>query len=249
MFRGDSKMTYAQQVLLLYERIDQLVEEHYQNNRYRKKLPCKKGCDECCHQFFEVSEVEFYIILKHLSTWNKRHIERITNKANKLMVHIKQNNPVFFNRMICTDGATIDSFVNHSRNPYRFKLKMPCVFLGAKGTCLIYDVRPIICRTTGTTSLDGAYLHRTCSKIGIKLFAKRWQAALASLRNEIERINIFHPPFLQTPFILKQYPLFVFLSGKKDIFKDPNLGLYHENSYEEIGRILAGKFNKASQYT
>lgn len=89
---------------------------------------CTKGCSECCSDYFQISAVEFFTILRHLKIYSSDDIEEIIALATKNTANMP---------MLSNDFYNIKNF-------------SPCIFLDDRhGECKIYEVRPIMCRIYG----------------------------------------------------------------------------------------------------
>lgn len=90
---------------------------------------CKKGCSDCCRDYFKISAVEFFAILRYLNiNYSKEQLRTVISECSRLSEE--------------TDFAKDDYF--------NIPNLAPCVFLDdTTDECKIYEVRPILCRTYG----------------------------------------------------------------------------------------------------
>lgn len=87
--------------------------------------PCKKGCSHCCHMAVLVSEHE----AKRIAAHTGRSYQQLPAPA------------------WMTDEQSCADFQKKQCDKY---IRVPCPFLGGKGECTIYKVRPMVCRTYHT---------------------------------------------------------------------------------------------------
>lgn len=196
----------AEKVLSLYNKIDTKIEGHYSNSLYTS--PCKEGCSECCHDNFPISEIEFDLILEELKKWEKQSIntliEDVKIQWNKMMT----NQPKYLNKMVQGINDLSEYSRIYSQNPFVGK-EYPCIFLDkSTNKCKIYNVRPLICRTHGTSyyELEGdkniSFLRRilaklinsvltykVCSKIRGGRKAREWQANISIFSDDIDSVT------------------------------------------------------------
>jgi len=108
-------------LLTVYEKLD----EEYLNI---KNTPCQKGCNDCCSDFFHISVIEFFSILRALSIADDKNILKYSKKAKEAIKDIV---------LPKTDELRIPGFP-------------PCIFVNeTNGSCNIYEVRPVLCRMYG----------------------------------------------------------------------------------------------------
>ncbi|WP_429673675.1 YkgJ family cysteine cluster protein [Bacillus pumilus] len=115
--------------------------------------PCQKGCYNCCYDDFSITEIEFEFIMRELKTWSKDRVEKIYDTALDQCETIKNERPdTWRNLEIYTpnDGTIIvEQMKKHmtvGRNSF------PCPLLDPETkSCSVYDSRPLICRSFGST--------------------------------------------------------------------------------------------------
>ncbi len=95
--------------------------------------PCNKGCNACCRLLVETTAIEAELIKRYvLKSFDKQKIN--------MLEHIF--------RIYSSFTPTIDQVSNDKSLRFEyFKSYKPCPFLVENGECLIYEVRPINCRT------------------------------------------------------------------------------------------------------
>lgn len=155
-----------------------LANMHHNANKFDLKCKeidignmCAKNCAECCKDFFFVSENEFLMILEEL-IHRKEDIGNYHKKAKKVLEIMQKEYPSTYDTL-CENMKTsnigknilqyFNDFDNYEKLPY-------CIFLNSKGQCDIYAVRPMVCRTYGTTTV--------CAKIKNSGVALKEEVAL-----------------------------------------------------------------------
>ncbi len=99
----------------------------------QREIPCKRGCDYCCHQFTTISIPESLYCIEELFFSDSQ--DSLLKKQNQLM---KQQLDF------------VKEFTGEKLDEYRvswFEKQFPCVFLDQDlKTCRIYKRRPVTCR-------------------------------------------------------------------------------------------------------
>ncbi len=99
------------------------------------EIKCSKGCADCCHASFDVSLIEGHYILKAFRDLPRNIRRPALKNAEKAMRQWKK---------------MIDDKLDVSR------VRIRCPLLGQDNTCIIYDARPVNCRTYGVpTEIHG----------------------------------------------------------------------------------------------
>ncbi len=172
----------GQELLNLYERIDSKIESHYKNNP--KQPPCAKGCASCCSQFFEVSQAEYALIFNHLKAWTSSQLEELRVKSEVSMLLLQTHHPKFFTEFFVQPSPP-ETWRKYYKSPERYRIHIPCPFLSEAGACTVYEVRPLICRTTGVGYKLNFEWGSICTEMRFAFLAKRWQADLRAFQDEI----------------------------------------------------------------
>ncbi len=97
---------------------------------------CRRGCAFCCHQLVPLSTFEAQRIGDYLSSRPRSLRRQIDSSLEKHLSRFSQwvkNRPV---------GDIRDRAVNLDY----LRQHIPCPFLGPENECLIYPVRPLLCR-------------------------------------------------------------------------------------------------------
>lgn len=119
-----NSMNDAQQKLQI---IDDRIEARVQAIRAdRDWWPCRRGCDHCCRHLarpLELSPLEWVRVDEAVAALKTQIRASVNNKINELLVQIAE-----------------DTVGSHVVCPYLDE---------SSGSCLIYEARPIACRTYG----------------------------------------------------------------------------------------------------
>ena len=96
-------------------------------------LDCKPGCHYCCYNLPVVTPPEALLMGYHVEqAFTDQEKKEITGRINKIL-------------------KRIDGF-----SPYEIAMirhELPCIFL-EDAMCMVYEVRPVVCRTCTSTSAD-----------------------------------------------------------------------------------------------
>lgn len=88
------------------------------------KIDCAKGCSHCCNMAVDISEFEFPHLRQGLSKLTTGEKEEVKIKAK---IRLDKHKDLNFNE--------------------RLSAFTPCPLLDKEGTCMIYENRPMVCRT------------------------------------------------------------------------------------------------------
>ncbi|TAN57004.1 hypothetical protein EPN15_05740 [Patescibacteria group bacterium] len=118
-------------VRALYMVSDGLTERWRKEHREIKPI-CQKGCSFCCHQIATCTAIEWEEIVPFVMRQKKLFRKRLHKMRGKWLWYLERNQ----NRLVSDPEKLLDDWRG-----------TPCIFLGGDGGCLIYDVRPLQCRT------------------------------------------------------------------------------------------------------
>lgn len=194
---------------------------------------CKKGCSECCSQFFSISEIEFAIIIDYLvCKFGKEKTNQIINKGIMLNNEFSKKHPDYFNSL--EKNVTGYSKMEYFKTTFKGLPNLqgfPCVFLDEFNTCLVYDVRPLICRTHGTTYFSDDEPHEICSNIKNSELNKINMVCIDEYKKNIQNMTIYKDNKSNKALIRRPYPIFYFIKlyfesySIEDYYKLPTI--YH----------------------
>jgi Fe-S-cluster containining protein len=107
-----------------------------------QNLNCGRGCSLCCHGLFGIGSGDVPIIAEGLAALHPARRRRIIRRAAEIVEttkhpNLRESSPkekkAFFDRTAST----------------------PCPNLDDAGLCMIYESRPLVCRTFGLPLRDG----------------------------------------------------------------------------------------------
>lgn len=103
----------------------------------RLRNVCGKGCNACCRQCITINSVEGLLIQREISMMSYDNIRKIREKNSNILENMRKN------------GIPIN-YYEFCQNAYEnskkyFSMHMQCPFISDNGTCLIYEIRPIVC--------------------------------------------------------------------------------------------------------
>ncbi|GHU82599.1 hypothetical protein AGMMS50284_4730 [Clostridia bacterium] len=117
---------------------------------------CKKGCNNCCSEYYYVSMLEYFAAKNYLLNSNSNLFSACIKNGEKQFSKLKISNPNEYFRLMKINTKEID--FNDHENLERFEM---CPFCDKKTkSCVIYPVRSIICKLYGTS-----YSYGYCNKI------------------------------------------------------------------------------------
>ena len=105
-------------------------------------LQCGRGCTFCCYGLFEIGAADVAVIADGLSRLHPKRRAMIIRKAEEILA--STNHPDLRE----SSPAEKEAFFDRTAST-------PCPNLSDAGECLIYDSRPLVCRTFGLPIRDG----------------------------------------------------------------------------------------------
>jgi len=118
--------------------------------RLPEQLECRRGCTMCCHGLFEIGTADVSLIADGIRGLDPAVRRSVADRARHLVESLAQPN-----LRECSPDEK-EAFFTRSED-------IPCPALDETGTCLIYEHRPIVCRTFGLPLREGAsYLGQEC---------------------------------------------------------------------------------------
>ena len=151
-----------------YRKILERADEHFASvaRSQPRNLQCGRGCSLCCYGLFEIGSGDVPLLAEGLAALHPMRRRRIVRRALEIVG--QSNHPnlrecsaeekvAFFDR---TDGVA-------------------CPNLDEAGACMLYEHRPLVCRTFGLPLRDGkSYLGDVC-ELNFTDATKREQMAAA----------------------------------------------------------------------
>lgn len=242
--------SYINELKKLYQQIDAHIGQHYQAHPSKALLqPCKKGCSFCCSQFFEISEGEAMYILSYLegaTTEQKNYYKEMISRTYQ---HFQKEYSDFYQKYFAHSNEEPFDEEAYFEEELRYEIRIPCPFLNSEGACSIYEYRPLICRTTGSSFTTADDVGEICELIPSSLKAQLWQANLQSFEEEIWKASeLTSFTSSEEILVLRQYPLFYWLyelfceaQNDKDVFSNPLYRSYFEKPRKELEQELYEK--------
>lgn len=130
-----------------YRKILERADEHFASVRrdQPQNLQCGAGCSLCCHGLFEIGSGDVPLIADGLAQVHPARRKKIIARAAEIVA--SQAHP---NLRECSPREK-EAFFERTR-------ATPCPNLDATGRCLMYEHRPLVCRTFGLPLRDGREL-------------------------------------------------------------------------------------------
>lgn len=115
-----------------------------------QNLQCGRGCSLCCYGLFQIGGADVAMIAEGLQKLHPMRRKRIIQRAKEIIA--TSNHPDLRD---CSP-AERDLFFERTAST-------ACPNLGEAGECMIYEHRPLVCRTFGLPLRDGdRYLGDIC---------------------------------------------------------------------------------------
>jgi Fe-S-cluster containining protein len=107
-----------------------------------KNLQCGRGCSLCCYGLFEIGSGDVPLLADGLATLHPKRRAMIIRRAQEIVTStahpdIRDCSPAEKQKFFDRTAAT------------------PCPNLNERGECLMYEHRPLVCRTFGLPLRDG----------------------------------------------------------------------------------------------
>ncbi|MGZ7030344.1 MAG: YkgJ family cysteine cluster protein [Thermoanaerobaculia bacterium] len=127
-----------------YKRVLERADQFFRSvsNEQPQHLQCGRGCTLCCYGLFEIGAADVAIIADGLSRLHPNRRSMIIRRAQAIID--ETNHPNLRESTRREKEAFFDQTAS-----------TPCPNLAETGECLIYDSRPLVCRTFGLPVRDG----------------------------------------------------------------------------------------------
>ena len=113
-------------------------------SRFPREFKCKKGCSDCCHAAFDISLAEGMLIQDHFKLLGRKTRRDVLKRA-------KRAEKRWHDALEAGEDISL--------------LRISCPLLSPDDQCLLYEVRPVNCRTYGApTEINGK--GHVCSRSG-----------------------------------------------------------------------------------
>lgn len=139
------------------------VEARNAANTVALGLPCKNGCDACCHESVFLTPLEFYCVWEWVQdNYSDGERSEMVRRGLELYARHRQ-------QIVALDGAVPEGEKDHFT--IAKDLRFRCPLLGDDGGCLVYPVRELYARLFGSSfAADGAVYG--CHLVGEHLAGK-----------------------------------------------------------------------------
>jgi Fe-S-cluster containining protein len=107
-----------------------------------QNLQCGRGCSLCCYGLFEIGSGDVPVIAEGLAKLHPMRRKKIVRRAAEIVESSRHPN-----LRECSTEAKEEFFDRTASTP--------CPNLDDSGACMIYDHRPLVCRTFGLPLRDG----------------------------------------------------------------------------------------------
>ncbi len=107
-----------------------------------ENLQCGRGCSLCCHGLFEIGSGDVPIIAEGLAALHPSRRQMIVRRALEIVESSRHPN------LRECSAEEKEEFFDRTEST-------PCPNLDESGACMIYESRPIVCRTFGLPLRDG----------------------------------------------------------------------------------------------
>jgi len=120
-----------------YQEICKQFEREFERNRrlHGERIHCRAGCSDCCHQLFQITEIEAAYVSRGVLTMDPAIRGRLQERARTYMEA---------RRSLVTAQGEPEAW--GSLPPVGTRLACPAL---EDGVCTIYEHRPLICRKFG----------------------------------------------------------------------------------------------------
>jgi Fe-S-cluster containining protein len=135
-----------------YREILKRADDHFEAVRERlgKHLECRLGCTGCCHGLFEIGAADVAMISDAIRAASPALRTALVTRSRAILES--------FDAPALRDCAPAEKEAFFERAG-----DVPCPALDESGACLIYENRPIVCRTFGLPIREGdEYLGQEC---------------------------------------------------------------------------------------
>ena len=116
----------------------------------RQNLQCGRGCSLCCYGLFEFGAADIPVLAEGLERLHPMRRRKIVRKALAIVAESRHPN--------LRESTPVEKDEFFSRTA-----SVACPNLNDSGECMIYDHRPLVCRTFGLPLRDGdRYIGDVC---------------------------------------------------------------------------------------
>ena len=115
--------------------------------KHPDKVPCVKGCRDCCLGLFDVTLLDADLLREGLALLDLATWKDIEGRAGEILAKLRESWPGL--------GETLDGWSDDEIDSLCDALgPVECPVLGPAGECRLYDHRPLTCRLSGVPVVD-----------------------------------------------------------------------------------------------
>lgn len=140
----------VQEIIARYQALLSTVDAWFSRSQrtFPGEVHCARGCSACCRGLFDVTLLDGFLLQVGISCLSQDRQQAIEEKARQRLWQLQclwpQLQPPYL--LNCLPDAHWTEMPED--DPTR------CPLLGEDGSCLIYEHRPMICRTHGLPNID-----------------------------------------------------------------------------------------------
>lgn len=167
---------------------------------------CPASCSTCCSDYFFASENEFLLILEWLMNQGE-DIMYYKKKADESLELIKKSHPKLIEELeeLMPQGGNEAVFSKYFNDLAKINGLPPCIFLNEERKCAIYECRPVVCRTFGSTT--------RCDVVGNSTVVFKEVEEMMQTSSVVSGVT-------GAPMVKRPYPIFYWFST---FLKEPHL--------------------------
>ena len=116
----------------------QAVAQEFERNvaRYGERIHCRRGCSDCCHHLYQITEIEAAVIAGAVQAMPAAERNDLRRRAR---AYLPQRDAILRRHGMIEAWGSLPPEGN----------RLACPALGDDGACRIYEHRPLICRKFG----------------------------------------------------------------------------------------------------
>lgn len=139
------------------ERLDRWFADTAQ--RHPGVIPCRAGCSACCHGPFDISAADTLLLREGIESLSPADRESVSVKGEALLAQIRKQAPEWKPPydIAGLGEERFDGIVESLA-------EVPCPMLDERGSCMVYQYRPLVCRLIGLPMMtaEGELLENAC---------------------------------------------------------------------------------------
>ncbi|WP_235606770.1 YkgJ family cysteine cluster protein [Syntrophotalea acetylenivorans] len=115
---------------------------------FEGQIHCAAGCAACCRGLFDITLLDAFLLQSGFNRLSPERQKTVRAKAEKRLRQLQSD----------WSGFQHPYLLNHLPDELWTEMpeddRVPCPLLGEDGACLVYEHRPMICRTHGLPNID-----------------------------------------------------------------------------------------------